>query len=113
MALARYRGMLPRYVKAPNPPCKEKLPEIRSLARHPWEITVREFVEKVRRDYGIELSVTYVTLTASLYLRKNDRLYLLLVADEDDILPLDVLRSLCRAFDVPPADFHLDPDPDD
>lgn len=113
MALAFARGMLPRYDEPLSPPYKEKLPEIRSLGRHPWEITVREFVEKVRRDYGIELSVTYVTLTASLYLRKNDRLYLLLVADEDDILPLDVLRSLCRAFNLPPEDFHLDPDPDD
>jgi len=83
------------------------------LVRHPWEITVREFVEKVQRDYGLELSVTYVALTASLYLRKNDRVHLLLVADEDDVLPLDVLWTLCRAFNLPPADFHLDPDPED
>jgi hypothetical protein len=83
------------------------------LVRHPWEITVREFVQKVRRDYGIELSVTYVTLAASLYLRKGSRLHLLLVADEDDVLPLDVLWTLCRAFNLPPADFHLDPDLED
>jgi len=83
------------------------------LVRHPWEITVREFVEKARRDYGIEISATSVILTASLFLRKGDRLYPLLVAEEDDILPLDVLRTLCRAFGLPPADFHLDPDPEE
>ena len=105
--------MLPRYGKTLSPPYKEKLPEIRSLARHPWEITIQEFVGKVRRDYGVELSITYVTLTASMYLRKSDRLYLLLVADEDDVLPLDVLRSLCRAFNLPPADFHLDANSDE
>jgi hypothetical protein len=105
--------MLARYERAPDPPNKEKLPEIRPLARHPWELTVREFVEKVRRDYGIELSVTSVLLVASLFLRRSDRIYPLLVANENDVIPLDVLRTLCRAFGFPPLDFHLDPDPDD
>jgi len=80
------------------------------LVRHPWEITVREFVEKVRRDYGIQLSVTSLLLARSLFLRKGDRLYPLLVAEEDDVIPLDVLRTLCRAFGLPPEDFHLDPE---
>src|SRR6185295_9349024 len=105
--------MLARYETARDPPNKEKLPEIRPLARHPWELTVREFVEKVRRDYGIELSVTSVLLAASLFLRKSDRIYPLLVANENDVIPLDVLRTLCRAFGFPPLDFHLDPDPED
>jgi hypothetical protein len=80
------------------------------LVRHPWQITVREFVEKVWRDYGIELSITSLILATSLFLHKRDRLYPLLVAEEDDIIPLDVLRTLCRAFGLPPADFHLDPE---
>jgi hypothetical protein len=105
--------MLPRYGEPPNPAYKEKLPEIRSLGQHPWEITVREFVEKVWRDYGVKLSVTSVILATSLFLRKGDRLFPLLVAEEDDIIPLDVLRTLCRAFGFPPLDFHLDPDEDD
>jgi hypothetical protein len=87
----------------------EKVPGRCPLVRHPWEITVGEFVEKVRRDYGIELSVTSLLLVTSVYLRKGDRLYPLLVAEEDDIIPLDVLRSLCNAFGLPPEDFHLDP----
>lgn len=80
------------------------------MVRHPWQITVREFVERVRRDYGIELSITSLILATSLFLRKGDRLYPLLVAEEDDLIPLDVLRTLCRAFGLPPADFHLDPE---
>jgi|1186.fasta_scaffold777061_2 hypothetical protein len=91
----------------------EKVPGEMPLVRHPWEITVREFVEKVRRDYGIELSVTSLLLVTSLFLRKRDRLYPLLVAEEDDIIPLDVLRSLCKAFGLPPEDFHLDPEEED
>ena len=83
------------------------------MARHPWELTVREFVEKVRRDYGIELAVTSVFLVASLFLRKGDRIYPLLVASEDDVIPLDILRTLCRVYGFPPLDFHLDPDPED
>jgi|GEM_PF-2266433 len=88
----------------------EKVPGSSALVRHPWEITVREFVEKVRRDYGIQLSVTSLLLARSLFLRKGDRLYPLLVAEEDDVIPLDVLRTLCRAFGLPPEDFHLDPE---
>ena len=80
------------------------------MVRHPWQITVREFVERVRRDYGIELSITSLILATSLFLRKGDRLYPLLVAEEDDLIPLDVLRTLGRAFGLPPADFHLDPE---
>ena len=49
--------MLPRYGKPLNPPYKEKLPEIRPLGRHPWELTLREFIEVVRRDYGIEIDL--------------------------------------------------------
>jgi hypothetical protein len=113
LALAFRHGMLARYEREPDPPNKEKLPENRPLARHPWELTVREFVEKVRSDYGVELSITQVLLAASLYLRKGDRIYPLPLANENDVIPPDVLRTLCLAFSVPPLDFHLDPDPDE
>ena len=83
------------------------------MVRHPWEMTIRELVERARRDYDIELSVTSLLLARSLFLRKGQRLYPLLVAEEDDILPLDVLRTLCRAFGLPLADFHLDPEGDE
>ena len=112
MALARARGMLPRYDDPPNPPYKEKLPEIRSLARHPWELTLREFIEVVRRDYGIEIDLRSAVVVASRLLRKDDRSYVLIM-EEDEILPLSVLRSLCRFYRIPPEDFGLDPDPED
>jgi len=70
-------------------------------------------VEKVRHDYGIELSVTSVLLVASLFLRKGDQIYPLPVLSEDDVIPLDILRTICRAYGFPPLDFHLDPDPED
>ena len=80
------------------------------MGRHPWELTLREFVEKVRRDYGIELSVEEVILTASLLLVKGRQVYPLPLLREDDILPASELRSLCKAFHLPPEDFHLDPE---
>ena len=56
--------------------------------------------------------MTSVVLTASLFLRRGERIYPIPLIDEDDTLPLDVLRTLCRAFDLPPDDFGLDPDPE-
>jgi hypothetical protein len=104
--------MLPRYETLPDPSYKEKLPEIRSLGRHPWEITLREFIEVVRRNYGIELDVRSAAIIASQFLRKGDKGLILLI-DQDEILTLSVLRSLCRAYRIPPEDFGLDPEPDE
>jgi hypothetical protein len=104
--------MLPRYGKPLNPPYKEKLPEIRSLGRHPWELTLQEFIEVVRRNYGIEIDLRSAAVVASRLLRKGDRSYVLIM-EEDEILPLSVLRSLCRFYRIPPEDFGLDPDPED
>ena len=80
------------------------------MGRHPWELTLREFVEKVRRDYGIELSVEEVILTASILFVKGKQVYPMALLREDDLLLIQELRSLCKAFDLPPADFHLDPE---
>jgi hypothetical protein len=82
------------------------------LARHPWEISVREFVEIVRRNYGIEIDLRSATIVASRFLRRDDRAYFLLI-DEDEILSPSVLRSLCRFYRVPPEDFGLDPEPEE
>ena len=100
--------MLPRY----DPSCKEKLPEIRSLGRHPWEITLREFIEIVRRNYGIEIDIRPAAIIASQFLRKGDKGLILLI-DEDEILTPSILRSLCRAYRIPPEDFGLDPEPEE
>ena len=108
--MAFARGILPRYEEPLNPPYKDNLPEIRSLARHPWDLTLREFTEKVWRDYGSELSIEEVILTASLLLVRGGQIYPLPLLREDDILPVSELRSLCKAFYLPPVDFHLDPE---
>ena len=82
------------------------------MGRHPWEITLREFIEKVRRDYGIEIDVRSAAIIASQFLRKSDKGLILLI-DQEEILTLSVLRSLCRAYRIPPEDFGLDPELDE
>jgi hypothetical protein len=80
-------------------------------SRHPWEITLREFVEKVRRYYGIEVDTK--ALERIHIFRRGDRAFLLPGLDSDVILDPDLIRALCRMFNLPPLDFALDPDPDD
>lgn len=104
--------MLPRNAKPSSKPRKEKLPEIRSLARHPWELTLREFVENARRDYGIEIATSSAAIMASRFLNKDRRSIVLLI-DEDEILSHGVLRSLCRFYRIPAENFGLDPEPED
>ncbi|HEY2290182.1 MAG TPA: hypothetical protein VGM86_05705, partial [Thermoanaerobaculia bacterium] len=82
------------------------------LVRHPWEITLREFVEIVRRNYGIEIGLGSATLVASRFMHKDGRSFVLLI-DEDEVLSESVLRSLCRFYRIPPEDFGLDPDPEE
>lgn len=112
MALASARGMLPRYDEPLNPQYKEKLPEIRSLGRHPWELTLGEFIEIAYRNYGIEIDLRSAAVVASRFLRKDGRAYVLVI-EEDEILSPSVLRSLCRFYRIPPEDFGLDPEPED
>ena len=80
-------------------------------SRHPWEITLREFVEKARRHYGIE--VDREELKKIHVFRRGDRVFLLPGLDSDAILDPDLIRELCRLLNLPPLDFGLDPDPDD
>ena len=92
-------------------------------SRHPWEITLREFVEKARRDYGIEIDpsifdtiLSYRRRDGRVYIhvfRRGDRAFLLPGLDSDAILDPDLIRELCGLFNLPPLDFGLDPDPED
>jgi len=82
------------------------------LGRHPWELTVREFVETVRRYYGIEIDTPAAAIVASRFLRRGDRAYFLLIED-DEILSPSLLLSLCRFYRIPPEDFGLNPEPEE
>ncbi|HEX6898478.1 MAG TPA: hypothetical protein VF789_02150 [Thermoanaerobaculia bacterium] len=104
--------MLPRYEAAPDPSCKEKLPEIRSLGRHPWEITLREFIETVRRNYGIEIDPAAAAVAGGQFLHKGRRFYPVEVLDLDEPLPLSALQSFCRLYRIPPEDWGLYPEED-
>ncbi|HSS47428.1 MAG TPA: hypothetical protein VLX28_00645 [Thermoanaerobaculia bacterium] len=86
-----------------------KSPEDSSLVRHPWELTLREFIEVVRRNYGIEIDYSSAAITASRFLRKDGRAFVILI-EEDEILSISLLRSLCRFYSIPPEDFGLHPE---
>jgi hypothetical protein len=79
------------------------------LARHPWEITLREFVEAVRRDYGIEIELVSAAIVSGWILRRGERIYPVPVQDPDEILTPNRLRSLCAFYGLPAVDFNLDP----
>lgn len=83
------------------------------MARHPWELTLREFLEKVRRDYGIEIDPASAAIVGGRYLRKADRAYPVPVFEEDERLPIHLLRHFCRTYRIPPEDFGLMPEEDD
>jgi hypothetical protein len=80
--------------------------------RHPWEITLREFVEKARRDYGIQIDPSIFDRILS-YRRRDNRVYILPHLEWDADLTPTLLRDLCRLFSLPPEDFHLDPEEED
>src|ERR1700710_7769 len=76
----------------------------RALVRHPWEITVREFTERARREYGIEIASGSATVVASRFMNRDGRPFALLIEEEVTLTP-SVLGSLCRFYRIPPEDF--------
>jgi hypothetical protein len=104
--------MLPRYETLPDPSYKEKLPEMRSLGRHPWEITLREFIEKVRRNYGIEIDPAAAAVAGGQFLQKDRLRYPVEVLDLDEPMPLSILQTMCRLYRIPPEDWGLYPEED-
>ena len=78
------------------------------MARHPWQITLREFLETIRREYGIEIDPASAAITGGRLLRKDQRLFPVPLLELDEVMPLPLLRFLCGFYRVPPADFHLD-----
>jgi hypothetical protein len=85
----------------------------RILARHPWEITLREFVKTARRNYGIEIDLRTAAVAGSALSKQvgtEGWVYPLLTMDPDEIMPISVLRYLCWFYGLPPEDFGLDPE---
>jgi hypothetical protein len=83
------------------------------LARHPWELTLREFIETVWRHYGIRVAYPTAVRAAGLLLSKDQKAFPVMVLDEDEIMPISLLRSICRLYRVPAEDFGLPSEDDD
>ncbi|HEY9421197.1 MAG TPA: hypothetical protein VIW92_07270 [Thermoanaerobaculia bacterium] len=71
---------------------------------------MREFIEKVRRDYGIGIDPASAAVAGGQFLHKGRRLYPVEVLDLDEPMPLSLLEGLCRHYRIPPADFGLYPE---
>jgi hypothetical protein len=79
------------------------------LARHPWEITLREFIEIAMRDYGIEIELGEAAVVGGWILKSTGSMFPVLVLDPDEVIPLRLLRPLCKMYGIPPEDLGLDP----
>lgn len=82
------------------------------MGRHPWEITLREFVRMAKREYGAEVDLETAAVAGSVQASRKeaeDRIYPLLMMDPDAVMPISVLRYLCKFFGLPPEDFGLEP----
>lgn len=99
--------MLPRHLSDFSSSGAEKSPEDASLVRHPWELTLREFIDLVWRNYGIHADYPAAASLAGLLLSKDRKAFPVVVLDEDEILSLPLLRSICRLYRVPAEDFGL------
>lgn len=80
-------------------------------------MTLREFLEVARRDFGIEAgygpaAALASSLVKNSLVKKGTRSFVLLI-EEDEVLSPSVLRSLCRFFRLPPEHFGLDPEPEE
>lgn len=85
------------------------------MARHPWEITLREFVTIVRRSYGIEIELASAAVIGGVLLKRigaGGEIYPVLVLDPDEIMAPSLLQHICWFYGIPAEDFGLDPEDD-
>jgi hypothetical protein len=75
-------------------------------------MTLRQFIERVARDYGILFEVVPLPKPGTILIRGTG-VYALPGIDEDDLLDLTHLENICDYFRLPRADFSLDPEQDD
>jgi hypothetical protein len=87
------------------------------LPTPPWQLTLRQFLEKIQRDYGtaredlgFPVAGSWSPVVLDYLERTNlaDALALVVELDEDEILTPTILRHLCNLLSLPPEDFHLD-----
>ena len=83
------------------------------MVRHPWEITLGQFIEKVRREYGIEIDPASAAIVGGRFLSQDRQVYPLPVFGEDELMLVHLLQQFCRIYRVPPEDFGLLPEEDD
>ena len=83
------------------------------MARHPWQTTLGEFIERARRERGVEIDPAAAAVAGGRFLRQDQRLFPVPAMELDEVMPLPLLRFLCRLFRIPPADFGLDAEEDD
>ena len=81
------------------------------MARHPWELTLAELLDWLRRERGIEVRAT--VSVQGLVLKRGRRLYTVPGLDAEDVLPVRVLEVICETLDLPYLDLGLDPRGDD
>jgi hypothetical protein len=74
---------------------------------------LREFLEKVLRDYGIKIELSHASVAGGRFLTKNGRHYPVPAFDEDRVMPIELLEFLCKLYRIPPEDFSLNPWEDD
>jgi hypothetical protein len=92
------------------------------LTSPPWRLTLRQFVARVQRDYGVSLRTFAHPMIGPrgpvrfAYLERTDLtdvFAVMLGMDEDEVLSTTNLRALCEQLRLPPEDFHLNPFDDD
>jgi hypothetical protein len=93
------------------------------LGKHPWEVTLRQVLEKIERDFGGVQTPLFAIgprgRTDISYLKRAPELFAtILGVDLDEELTPTVLRSVCVQLGVPPDLFGLEmekpyyPDPE-
>lgn len=88
-------------------------------AAHPWQVTLRQFLDHARRERGVEIyegrwqGSQGETRFLWAYLEQLGRITVVPGCDLDELLAPDVLRSLCVQFGIPSDDFLLDADDGD
>jgi hypothetical protein len=83
------------------------------LGKHPWQLTLRQFLDKVERDFGGARTLLFAVgprgrADISFVAITPERLAPILNVDPDEELTLTALRSACIQLGIPPDLFGLE-----